>query len=88
VQVSWDRPYGKYCQIVDAPLSQGSGEFFLWEFPLAFWMEKQGYDVSYISNIDTHADGKGLLRAKGWLSIGHDEYWSLDMFHNVKAAVG
>ena len=35
VRVSWDRPYGKYCQVVDAPLSQGSGEFLLWEFPLA-----------------------------------------------------
>jgi hypothetical protein len=87
VRVSWDRPYGKYCQILDAPLSQGSGEFFLWEFPLAYWMEKEGYDVSYISNMDTHADGKGLLRAKGWISIGHDEYWSLDMFQNVKDAV-
>src|SRR5262249_27226225 len=63
-RVSWDRPYGKYCQMVDAPLSQGSGEYLLWEFPLAFWMEKQGYDVSYTSNVDTHADGKGLLRAK------------------------
>src|SRR6185369_16729889 len=39
VRVSWDRPYGKYRQIFDAPLSQGSGEFLLWEFPLAFWME-------------------------------------------------
>jgi hypothetical protein len=87
VRVSWDRPYGKYCQIVDAPLSQGSGEFLLWEFPLAFWIEKEGYDVSYISNVDTHADASGLLRCKGWLSVGHDEYWSLDMFHNVKAAV-
>jgi hypothetical protein len=87
VRVSFDRPYGKYCQILDAPLSQGSGEFLLWEFPLAFWMEKEGYDVSYISNLDTHADSKGLVRAKGWLSVGHDEYWSLDMFNNVKAAV-
>jgi hypothetical protein len=87
VRVSWDRPYGKYCQILDAPLSQGSGEFLLWEFPLAFWMEKQGYDVSYTSNVDTHADGKGLLRARSWISIGHDEYWSLDMFNNVKATV-
>jgi hypothetical protein len=87
VRVSWDRPYGKYCQILDAPLSQGSGEFLLWEFPLAYWMEKEGYDVSYISNVDTHADPKGLLRAKGWLSVGHDEYWSLDMFRNVKAAI-
>jgi hypothetical protein len=87
VRVSWDRPYGKYCQIFDAPLSQGSGEFLLWESPLAFWMEKEGYDVSYISNVDTHADPRGLLRGKGWLSVGHDEYWSLDMFHHVKAAI-
>jgi hypothetical protein len=87
VRVSWDRPYGKYCQILDAPLSQGSGEFLLWEFPLAFWMEKEGYDVSYVSNVDTHADAKGILRAKAWLSVGHDEYWSLDMFSAVKAAV-
>jgi hypothetical protein len=87
IRVSWDRPYGKYCQIFDAPLSQGSGEFLLWEFPLAFWMEKEGYDVSYISNADTHADAKGLLRGKAWLSVGHDEYWSLDMFRNVQTAV-
>src|SRR4029079_7861882 len=37
VKVSFDRPYGKYVQIFDNPLSQGSGEFLLWEFPLAFW---------------------------------------------------
>ena len=87
VRVSWDRPYGKYRQVLDAPLSQGSGEFLLWEFPLAFWMEKHGYDVSYISNVDTHADAQGLLRAKTWLSVGHDEYWSGQMFANVKEAV-
>jgi hypothetical protein len=34
VQVSFQRPYGKYCQILDQPLSTGSGEFFLWEFPV------------------------------------------------------
>ncbi len=88
VRVSWDRPYGKYCQIFDAPLSQGSGEFLLWEFPLAYWMEREGYDVSYISNMDTHADAAGLRRARAFLSVGHDEYWSLQMFENVRAAVG
>ena len=36
VRVSFDRPYGKYVQIFDNPLSQGSGEFLLWEFPLAY----------------------------------------------------
>jgi len=87
VAVSWDRPYGKYRQIFDAPLSQGSGEFLLWEFPLAFWMEQRGYDVSYISNMDTHADPAGLLRGKAFISVGHDEYWSLEMFENALAAV-
>ena len=87
-RVSWDRPYGKYCQVVNNPRVTGSGEFLLWEFPLAFWMEKEAYDVSYISNVDTHADGAGLRRAKGFLSVGHDEYWSREMYDNVKAAIG
>jgi hypothetical protein len=86
-QVSFERPYGKYCQILDAPLSQGSGEFLLWEFPLAYWLEKEGYDVTYCSNCDIHADPDCAKRVKGFLSVGHDEYWSLEQFENVKAAV-
>ncbi len=87
VWVSFNRPYGKYCQIFDAPLSTGSGEFLLWEFPLAFWMEAQGFDVSYISNLDTHQDPDGLERASGFLSVGHDEYWTFGMFRNVQRAI-
>jgi hypothetical protein len=87
VAVSFNRPYGKYCQIVDAPLTTGSGEFFLWEFPLAYWLEREGYDVTYSSNLDTHADPRGLLRTKGFLSVGHDEYYTLEMFHNLQQAV-
>ena len=87
VQVSFNRPYGKYCQIFDAPLSTGSGEFLLWEFPVACWLEEQGCDVTYISNLDTHADGAGLWRAKGFLSVGHDEYWSMAMFDHVRQAI-
>jgi len=87
VQVSFDRPYGKYCQILDAPLSIGSGEFLLWEFPLAFWLEQHGFDVSYVSNTDTHFDPENLLRAKAFLSVGHDEYWTLEMYQNVQRAI-
>src|SRR5690606_6766399 len=85
--VSYDRPYGKYPQVVDQPLSQGSGEFLLWEYPLCFWLEKRGYDVTYVSNIDTHADPKGLERAKCFLSVGHDEYWTLEMYDHIKKAI-
>ena len=88
VAVSFNRPYGKYCQIFDAPLSTGSGDFFLWEFPLAYWLEQHGDDVTYISNLDTHADPQGLLRARGFLSVGHDEYYSIEMFRHLKDAIG
>ncbi|MCA9265519.1 MAG: hypothetical protein KDA60_16780, partial [Planctomycetales bacterium] len=87
VQVSFNRPYGKYCQILDQPLSLGSGEFFLWEFPFAYWLESEGWDVTYISNQDTHANRRTLTRAKGLLSVGHDEYWSQAMYHNVQRAI-
>ena len=87
VDVSFNRPYGKYCQILDAPLSTGSGEWFLWEFPMAYWMEAQGFDVTYISNMDTHTDGPGLLRANGFISIGHDEDYSIEMFNQLRSAI-
>ena len=84
--VGFDRPYAialNWLPVNYFPISNGSGEFLLWEFPLAFWLEKEGYDVTYISNLDTHADREGLLRAKGWLSVGHDEYWTQQMYDNV-----
>ena len=87
VEVSFDRPYGKYCQILDAPLSTGSGEWFLWEFPLAYWLEAKGYDVTYVSNVDTHSGTAGLERAKGFLSVGHDEYYSIQMYENLRQAI-
>ena len=89
VRVSWNRPYGRYCQpqINASPLSLGSGEFLLWEFPLTYWLEQNGYDVSYISNVDTHADPAALLRVRGFLSVGHDEYWSPEMFRNMQSAI-
>lgn len=88
VKASFDRPYAKYPQITNAPLSQGSGSFLLWEFPIAFWMEREGYDVSYISKVDAHVDSvKDVLRAKGFVSTGHDEYWTRRMYDTLTAAV-
>ncbi len=87
--VGFDRPYSVYYNGLPSgfnPQTNGSGEFLLWEHPLSFWLEREGYDVTYISNLDTHADPDGLLRAKGFLSIGHDEYWTQAMFDNVRRA--
>ncbi|MBY0375246.1 MAG: hypothetical protein K2Q23_14720, partial [Bryobacteraceae bacterium] len=64
--VSFDRPYAKYSQIFDHPLSVGSGEFLLWEFPLCYWLEQHGYDVTYTSNSDM-LTVDAFTRAKAFL---------------------
>lgn len=80
VRVSFDRPYAKYGQFIDAPLSSGSGEFLLWEHPLSYWLEQHGYDLTYCSNLDLHLDPSILRTSKVFLSVGHDEYWTREMF--------
>ena len=86
VSVSFDRPYGKYCQIYDCAQSVGSGEFLMWEYPLCYWLEEQGYDVTYCSNSDVLTP-ESITRCKAMLSVGHDEYWDIRQYHSVKAAI-
>ena len=50
------------------------------------FLEKNGYDVSYISGVDTDRSGGLLLNHKVFLSVGHDEYWSGAQRTNVAAA--
>jgi hypothetical protein len=86
VSVSFDRPYGKIAQIFENPLTIGSGEFLPWEFPMAYWLEMHGYDVTYCSNVDMLDPGQPL-RAKVFLSIGHDEYWDVRQYDAAMGAV-
>jgi hypothetical protein len=79
VKVSFDRPY-TYAD------HTGAGELFRWEIYFVRWLERSGYDVSYSTDIDTHANGSRLLNYKGFLSVGHDEYWSKAMYDAVEAA--
>src|SRR5947199_726866 len=43
--------------------------------------------AEFIWDIDTHADPSRLLKARAFISVGHDEYWSLAMYDNVKRAI-
>ncbi|MDI4645005.1 N,N-dimethylformamidase beta subunit family domain-containing protein [Cohnella hashimotonis] len=86
VRVSFNRPYSKYCQIVDSPMSCGSGQFLLWEFPLAHWLEAEGYDVAYCSNVDLHEESDWAGKCRVFVSVGHDEYWTRRMYDNAAAA--
>lgn len=83
VKVSFDRPNNVY------PYGHNS---YAWsDFPLVYWLEAQGYDVVYTTNLDTHYAGQTgakneLLDHRLFLSLGHDEYWSAEMRQAVTAA--
>ncbi len=83
-KVSFDRPYAM------APYGirlDGAGDFLRrWEYNALRWLEREGYDVTYITDVDTHERGDALLRHRVFLSIGHDEYWSWAMRDHVEAA--
>lgn len=99
--VSFNRPYAANPQNPAAAYGLGAGEFLTnlqphpdtykvsnaaWDCNTVRWLEREGHDVSYATNLDTHARPLTLRRHKAWLSIGHDEYWSRSMREHVEAA--
>lgn len=89
--VSLDRPYGSDLFVhnnhgLTGSGGDGSGGFFVFDFPMIGWLEREGYDVLYGTNVDAHRDPERLCRVGGILSVGHDEYWSGAMGTNVKTA--
>ena len=56
------------------------------EYPMVRWMERNGYDVSYSTGVDSDRRGAELLEHETFLSVGHDEYWSGEQRTNVESA--
>ncbi|MFK4100486.1 DUF4082 domain-containing protein [Streptomyces sp. NPDC019531] len=57
------------------------------EYMMLSWLERNGYDVSYLSGVDVSTNGATLLKNhKVYLSSGHDEYWTQSQYSNVLAA--
>ncbi|MEU5805971.1 DUF4082 domain-containing protein [Streptomyces sp. NPDC047718] len=57
------------------------------EYQMISWLERNGYDVSYMSGVDMSRRGATLLRNhKVFMSSGHDEYWTQDQFTNALGA--
>jgi hypothetical protein len=77
VKVSFDRPYSQ---------ADGSGQVLYIEADAIHWLERQGYDLSYISSVDLHQDPGQLMQHRAYLSLGHDEYWTKEMRDGVEHA--
>ncbi|TBA08844.1 DUF4082 domain-containing protein [Rhizobium ruizarguesonis] len=56
------------------------------EYAGIYWLEQNGYDVSYMSGVDADRYGSLLLNHKTYIDAGHDEYWSGQQRTNVEAA--
>lgn len=69
--VSFSRPTG-------APLQ--------WEMGLLRFLEREGYDVSYTTDVDTDRNPGELRRHRLVISSGYDEYWSKRMRDAFEAA--
>ncbi|MGW7528387.1 DUF4082 domain-containing protein [Streptomyces sp. NPDC054783] len=58
------------------------------EYMMLSWLERNGYDVSYLSGVDVSSAGGATLleKHKAYMSSGHDEYWTQSQYSNVLAA--
>src|SRR6185436_14763537 len=56
------------------------------EYPMIRFLERNGYDVSYTTDVDSDRRGALIRNHKVFLSVGHDEYWSQAQRSNVEAA--
>jgi len=61
-------------------------DFFSQEYPMLHWLEANGYDVTYLSGVDTDRNGALITQHRIFVSVGHDEYWSGGQRANVEAA--
>lgn len=98
-KVSFNRPYAGSA-IPAAASGTGAGDFLIsnsippgypaspagWEYNMVRWLEQEGYDVTYATNLDVHANPALLASHQAFLSIGHDEYWTWEMRRHIEQA--
>jgi hypothetical protein len=98
LKVSFDRPYTRGRNPA-AAYGNGAGEYLTniqpiesypisssaaWNYNMVRWLERNGIDVSYITNVDTHIRLPRLRKPKIFMTQGHDEYWSWQMRDHVE----
>jgi hypothetical protein len=80
LKVSYNRPYST------RNVGGGRDWFFSNEYPMIKFLERNGYDISYTTDMDSDRRGNLIPNHRTFLSVGHDEYWSQQQRANVEAA--
>ncbi|MBV9808688.1 MAG: choice-of-anchor D domain-containing protein [Solirubrobacterales bacterium] len=75
--VSFDRPYEVNGSV------DGAGNLMIWDFPMIRWLESQGYNIDYVTDVDLDANPSVLSGHRVLVNVGHDEYYSDNMRNAV-----
>jgi hypothetical protein len=82
-KVSYNRPFHDRSE----GGGYGTSNFVLYgEYPMIRWLEANGYNVSYISEVDAERAPTLLKNHKVVVASGHDEYWSSGQRSALQAA--
>jgi hypothetical protein len=79
-KISYNRP------LVTRGGETNHSNYFATEYPMVFFLERNGYDVTYMSSVDADRYGSLLRNHRTLLSVGHDEYWSAAERANFEGA--
>lgn len=83
--VSFDRPYPSAGSGASAGV--GAADFLSDEFPLVYFAESYGLDVTYLTDVDLATHGAQVLaHHNALITLGHDEFWTRSMRSAVTAA--
>ncbi|KQR12190.1 DUF4082 domain-containing protein [Cellulomonas sp. Leaf334] len=79
-KLSYNRPFAT------RNWEQGRDFYFSSEYAMVRFLERNGYDVSYLAGVDSDRRGALIKNHKVFMSVGHDEYWSGAQRANIEAA--
>lgn len=79
-KLSYNRPFST------RDWQNGRDFYFSSEYATVRFLERNGYDMTYIAGVDSDRRGADLKNHRVFLSVGHDEYWSGAQRANIEAA--
>jgi len=82
VKVSFDRPFTAWSQA-----NLNARWPFVWDYQLLRFLEREGFDVAYTTDVDTHREPWSLSGHRLLMTSGHDEYWTREMRDAFDAAL-
>jgi hypothetical protein len=74
VKVTFDRPFPAWSEA-----NLNARWPFVWDYQLLRFLEREGIDVAYTTDVDTHREPWSVVGHRLLMTSGHDEYWTREM---------